>query len=61
MIPYGLTKRMSSKRHPHNECDICCAYVDKKDGRSKARQRKREELRKAEINYFKEITDEKKC
>ena len=42
MIAYGLTKNGSSKLHPHNECSICNAEIGKREGKKKARMKKRE-------------------
>ncbi len=52
MIPYGLTKNFGLRVHPHNVCEVCCSFVGKKEGRSKARQRNREEIRKLENEYL---------
>jgi len=45
MIAYGLKKIMSPNFHPRNKRGICHSELEKKDGRSKARQEKRRLLK----------------
>lgn len=55
MIPYGLTKNMSCKCHPHNTCSICNSEIDKRYGKKTARMKKRQELYKIQKEVEVEI------